>query len=270
MIRINWTKPLVTALFIVLMSFTISGQEESTASIYNDGLALLKSKDYEKGLEMMQKAYSMAVEEGNEQIVGLAKKNGAIAAYNVGNGYRKSESYDLAVEAYKKGIELNPDYSSNYEGVARSLEGKEDLVNAVKYYIMAGQKAFAEDNTDRAESRLKKAEVMIGKTYVADDFETAIKMARAYIEAQPGNPDVNYYLSRSLAEKGQIEEALTYMDKAIELGAQEEVDKYNFYKAEQLEKLGRNSEAAAAYKLVNDEKYKAQADYRVSQIEGSK
>jgi tetratricopeptide (TPR) repeat protein len=257
---------------LLLTAFSVSfinAQDESTASVYNSGLALLKAKNYQDGLVSMQKAYEMATEEGNEQIMSLASKNGAIAANNVGNKQRKVKAYDKAIEAYNKGIELNPEYSSNYEGVARCLESKKDLVNAVKFYIQAGERAIVEENDERAESRFKKAEVLVGKTYVSKDYDTAIEMARSYIVAKPGNADVNYYLSRALSEKGESEEALVFMDKAIELGG-EEVDKFNFYKAELLEALGRNGEAAEAYKLVSDKKYKAQADYRISQINGSK
>lgn len=258
------------ALLLTAFSFTLlSAQEESTASVYNSALAMLKAKDYENGLISMEKALEMATEEGNEQIISLASKNGAIAANNVGNKERKANAFDLAIKAYNRGIELNPDYSSNYEGVARCLESKDDLVNAVKYYIHAGEKALVEENMDRAESRFKKAEVLVGKTYVDKNYDIAIEMARSYINAKPGNADVNYYLSRSLSEKGENEEALVYMDKAIDLGG-EEVDKFNFYKAELLEVLGRSGDAAATYKLVSDAKYKAQAEYRISQIDGSK
>lgn len=254
--------------FCLLLSVSsIVAQDATAAGTYNEGLALLKSKDYENGLAKMEAALALAEADGNEQIIGLSKKNGAVAAYNLGNTKRKSGDHDGALAMYNKGIEMNPSYSSNYEGIGRTQEAKGDKVEAVNSYIMAAKKATDEGKADRAKSRYKKAETLIGKTYVAKNYDMAIGMAKAYIEGAPANADVNYYMSRSLGAKANYSEAIAAMKTAIELKGDAAPDKYTFYLAEQLEKSGAKAEAATFYRKVTEEKYKAQAEYRAGQLE---
>ncbi len=255
---------------VVLLGSTTSvmSQEATTAGTYNEGLALLKAKDYEGGLIKMEKAIEMATADSNDKILGLAQKNGAVAIYNIANTKRKAGAHDEAIMMYEKGIAMNPSYSSNYEGVARAQEAKGDKVTAVKSYILAAQKAAEEGKDSKVVSRYKKAQTLVGKTYVAKDYEKAIEMANAYNEAKPDNADVNYYLSRALAESGDLPSALSAMKKAVELSGDAVPDKFTFYLAEQLEKSGNKAEAAATYRKVSEEKYKAQAEYRAGQLEG--
>ena len=264
---LNILKSSIVTLGLILFISPIYGQEVTAAGAYNEGLGMLKSKDYDNGLVKMEEALSLAEAAGNDQIIGLAKKNGAIAAYNLGNAKRKAGDQDAAMALYNKGIAMNPDYSSNYEGVARSQEAKGEKVTAVKSYILAAQKGDAEGKADRAASRYKKAETLIGKTYVAKDYAMAIEMAQAYTTSAPDNADVYYYLSRSLGSTDKFEEGVTAMKKAMEISGDSAPDKFIFYLAEQLEKSGSATEAAAMYKKVTEDKYKAQAEYRASQLE---
>ncbi len=253
---------------VMLMSVSsITAQDAPTAAgTYNEGLSMLKAKDYENGLAKMEMALELAMAAENEQIIGLAKKNGAVAAYNLGNGKRKAGDHAGAIVLYNKGIELNPNYSSNYEGIGRAEEAKGEKIKAVNSYIMAAKKADAEGKADKVSSRYKKAQVLIGKTYVAKDYDTAISMAEAYNTDAPANADVNYYLSRSFGAMEKYTEGIAAMRKAVELKGGAVPDKYTFYLAEQLEKSGNGAEAKTLYSKVTEEKYKAQAEYRASQL----
>ena len=246
---------------------TISAQEKSVASIYNEGLALLKDKDYAGGLLLMEEALAKAGPD-DEKVVGLAKKNGAIAAYNAGNAERKNGAHDAALEMYNKGIELNPENSSNYEGVARTYEAQGMIPDAVKAYLTAGMKGMEEGKTDRAESRMKKAQTIVGKLFVAKTYEEAIAAGEAFTSMKDDDSEVHYYLSRSFAESGNSEKAVEHADKAVMLAGETGVDKYFYAQATQLEALGRKADAVAAYKKITGEKYKKQAEYKISQLEG--
>ena len=255
-------------IMIMLMGATsVFAQDAPTAAgTYNEGLGMLKAKDYENGLSKMEMALELAMTAENEQIIGLAKKNGAVAAYNLGNTKRKAGDHDGAIALYNKGIELNPNYSSNFEGIGRAEEAKGDKLKAVNSYIMAAKKADAEGKAEKVSSRYKKAEVLIGKTYVAKDYDSAISMAQAYNTDAPANADVNYYLSRSFGAMEKYTEGIEAMRKAVELKGGAVPDKYTFYLAEQLEKSGNAAEAKTLYSKVTEEKYKAQAEYRASQL----
>ena len=201
-------------------------------------------------------------------MMSLAKKNGAVAAYNAGNAERKNKAYDAALELYQKGIELNPDNSSNYEGVARSLEAKGEKIDAVKAYLEAAAKGEAEGKADRAEKRAKKAQTMVGKLFVSKSYADAIAAGEAFVSMKDDDSEVHYYLSRSYAESGDSEKAVASAEKAIALSADAPADKYYYAHATQLEALGKKADAIAAYKMITGEKYKKQAEYKISELGG--
>lgn len=251
---------------LCLFSISTYAQEATAASTYNEGLAMLKAKDYANGLAKMESALALATEGNNEKIIGLAKKNGAVAAYNVGNAARKAKDYDGAMAAYNKGIELNPKYSSIYEGIGRTLEAKGDKLAAVKEYLKAATMAKEEGKEKKVASRLKKVKTLVGKTYVAKDYDLALQMGDEYLKSDDKNADVYYYMARAQQAKKDNEAAATHMAKAIELDGAN--SKYLFYQGEILEAKGDKAGAAAAYKKVTEEKYKKQAEYRAGKLAG--
>jgi len=255
----------------LIFSFVLSStaQEKSVASIYNEGLALLKTKDYEGGLALMEEALAKAGPD-DEKVVGLAKKNSAIAAYNVGNAKRKANDFAGANEMYNKGIANNPSNTSNYEGLARVLDAQGSQLGAAKAYIDAADRALkgAEKSKEKkAASRLKRAKTLIGKLFVAKSYADAISGGEAFLVVNNNEAEVHYYISRSQAESGNPEKAVMHAEQAIANAAAPE-DKYFYAHASQLEKVGKNAEAVESYKKITGEKYKKQADYRISQIGG--
>ena len=82
------------------------------------------------------------------------------------------------------------------------------------------------------------------------------------------NAEVCYYLCRAITESTVTEEAITYADKAISLSGASVDDKYYVAKAKAYEKLSKNDDAIAAYKLVTGEKYKPQAEYKIKELGG--
>ncbi len=251
-----------------LISGSIMAQDaKSAASLYNEGLALLKAKDYAGGLPILESALAKATEEGNDKVIGLAKKNGAKAAYNLGNAKKKSGAADEAIELYKKGIEWSPNYASNYKGLAAATEAKGDKVSAIKMYITAGDKTTASGKAEKASKLYKKARNMVGKIYTSKDYANAIIAGKAFLEMRE-NAEVCYYMCRAITESAASEEAVTYADKAIALSGDTVDDKYYVAKAKAYEKLSKNDDAIAAYKLVTGDKYKPQAEYKIKELGG--
>jgi len=246
----------LSLLGVFLFSFSALAQEKTAASLYNEGLALLKSKNYAEGLTLMEQAVTKAEEGGDEKIVGLGKKNGAVAAYNLGNAQRKAGALEEAMALYQKAATMNPSYSSTYEGIGRTLEAQGKKQEALESYLKAAQMSATAGKSDRAAKRYKKAQTMVGKTYVAKDYDAAIAMGQ------------HYYLSKALGEKGDNETAASHISKAIELAGAEAPGKYYYAQGSQLEKLGKNSEAISAYKKITDDKYKANAAHRITALGG--
>jgi len=253
-------------LFVCTLSVNLNAQEATAAGTYNDGLAMLKAKNYDEGLVKMEKALELATADGDEKIIGLAKKNGAVAAYNAAGAKRKAKSYDEAMTLYNKAIELNPDYSSTYDGIARTLEAQGKKAEAIDNYLKAASMAVTEGKPKRADSRYKKVRTMIGKMYVAKDYDGAIAAGNSFIAVNDKDAEVHYYVSKSLAEKGDNATAVTHITKAITLAGDAAPDKYHYAQGAQYEDLGKKSDAIAAYKKITDAKYKAQADYRIGEL----
>ena len=204
----------------------------------------------------------------DEKVIGLAKKNSAVAAYNVGNAKRKAKDYEGAKMMYNKGLANNPSNTSNLEGLARIFDEQGAQLDATKAYIDAAAKAKAgsEKSKDKkAASRLKRAKTLIGKMFVGKSYSDAIAGGDAYLAVDDKEAEVHYYVSRSHAESGNAEKAVMHAEQAIALAAAPQ-DKYFYAHASELEKLGKNADAIASYQKITGDKYKAQAEYRISQL----
>ena len=123
---------------ILCLAFTLNAQDKTPASAYNDGLAELKAKNYETGLTLMEEALSLSVEGEDDKVIRLAKKNGAVAAYNLAKAHKEAGDLEAAVAMYNKGIELSPENPSNYAGKASVVEDMGDMSAAVEAYIQSG------------------------------------------------------------------------------------------------------------------------------------
>jgi tetratricopeptide (TPR) repeat protein len=215
----------------------------------------------------MEEALAKATEDEDEKVIGLAKKNGALAAYNLGNAKKKEDAVEEAIEAYKKGIEWSPEYAGNYKGLAAAIEAKGDNIEAIKLYLKSGDMTAANGKPKKAERLYNKASNMVGKMYTDDDFSNAIAAGKAFLEMRE-DAEVCYYLCRSFTESTDSEESIIYADKAIELSGDNVDDKYYVAKAKAYEKLNKNDEAIEAYKLVSGDKYKPQAEYKIKELGG--
>ncbi len=258
---------IITSAFLLFTINQGSSQEatEKTASaLYNEGLALLKAKDYAKGLPVLEEALSKAEADGNEQVAGLAKKNGAVAAYSLGNVKRKAKAYDEASALYTKGTVMSPGYSSNYIGLARVLDKQGKKAEAMTQFLEAADIAAAEEKTKKQKEAYKRAKAIVSASYKAKAYDEVISLGETYL-TKDDNADVRYYIGKSLIAQDKHADAITHLDKALALSP-EKKDRIIYAKAQSLEKLGKNADAVAAYKLITDAKYKESADYKVKTL----
>jgi tetratricopeptide (TPR) repeat protein len=259
----SFTLLLVSA--FILGAGQLNGQEAKTASgLYNDGLALLKEKNYADALTTMKEALAKAEADGNEKVIDLAKKNGAVAAYSYGNTKRKANAMDEAMSLYAQGIELNPAYSSNYIGKARAEAGKGMAEQAMTSYMKAIEIATAEGKTKKVDEAKKRAKSLVTSAYNEKKDAEVVSLGKAFL-AGSDNPDVHYYIGKSLMNQDQHSDAVTHFDKAL-VNPPAKKDRIIYAKAQSLEKLGKKSDAVAAYKMITDEKYKANAAHKISTL----
>ena len=263
---------LTTLLLLLGCSIALHAQDDaSAASLYNKGLEMIKAKNYTEALPLMEQAIEAAdpEAEADAKVIKLAKRNGAIAAYYVGNDQRKADDAESALATYDKGIAFSPGFYANYIGRSQALEDLDRTAESVAAYIDAGEVSLKAKKADKAEKMYSKAENIIAVAWGDKKWDATAEYAMAFLEKKQ-SPEVHYYLAYAMKEKGNAEKALEHADKAIEQAGETDASKYYMAKAESLEALGQSDAAVEAYKMVKDAKYSERAKYKVSELSGGK
>lgn len=277
----DFTITRISVLFVFLL-LSVSGfsQEEASAegaaeqpatavSLYNEGLTKLKAKEYGDALPLMVEAIAAAdtTSETDVKVIGLAQKNGAIAAYYLGTQQRKDDQLDEAAETYQLGIEYNSSFYANYIGLAQVLDDKEDKVAAVTAYLKAAEVCGQSPKTqDKVESMENKATNTVIRLFVDKKMDETLAAAEAYL-AQKEATDIYTYQARALQEKGKSQEALAAIEKAeASVSEGDNADMLYFAKGEVHAALGQKDAAIAAFQKAGG-KYADAAKYKVSELE---
>lgn len=232
----------------------------SMASVYNEGLSSLKAKDYDAAFKKFLEVVESADAEADAKVLGLAKKNGASAAYAVGNKAMKDKKLDDAMAKYEMGSKLDPaSYTCAY-GKAKVLaaQGSDEAMDA---YFAAAKLAKEANKTSRAESYIKSSGKIVSKAYFAKDYDATIASATKYLTVAESK-DVRYYAAKALIKNGKGSEAVEHAMKAKELGGVEKEGKFMMVYAEALEAKGDKAGAAKAYAEVPQGKYFESAQYK--------
>lgn len=262
-------KTFVLLVLVFCLGNLAYGQDDASAtSLYNDGLAKLKAKEYAAALPLLEQALEKADPEKDAQVVKLAKRNAAFACYYVANGLRKEKKYDEALEIYEKGIGYSAAVYSNFVGKAQAIDGKGNDTAAVRAYITAAEMTRKAKKEDRADKLLKKAENYAAIAKSKKQWDKAIDCAAIFLESNESAASY-YYLAEGQKGKKKYSDALASIDKALELAA-EDKDKMYFSKAEILEGMGQKTKAVEAYKMVSGETYGERAKYKANQLSGGK
>lgn len=264
------TKLLGALIFFLFMTFAATAQDDaSAASLYNDGLAKLKAKEWPAALELMEQALAAvdSTSETDMKVQSLAQRNGAIAAYYTGTSQRKEEKFEEAVASHDKGIAMNQNFYGNYVGRAMALDAKGDEVQAVTAFLKAAEMAEkSPKNADKAESFYNKAENYAGVAYGKKEYDKSIELAQAFLEMRE-TPDAYYFLAASQFKNGNASDALPSIDKAAEMAADmDDNGKYFMMKGEIHEALGQKADAISAYQQITSGKYLERAKYKIDQL----
>lgn len=265
--------------FLLALSVTGYSQDEGTAeateaaptavSLYNDGLTKLKAKEYDAALPLLVDAIAAAdtTSETDLKVIGLAKRNGSIAAYYLGTSQRKADQMDEAIETYQLGIDYNPDFYANHIGLAQALDDKGDKVKAVGAYMAAAKVCDMSDKTkDKVESMETKATNTVIRLFLDEQVDETLEAAEAYLAIKE-SPDVLTYKAKALAAKGNNDGALTAIGKAADMADQAaNKDLVYFTKGEIHQALGQSSDAIASYKMAGG-KYADAAKYKITELE---
>ena len=252
---------------ITLISFQLATAQDapSAASLYNEGLAKAKAKEYVAALDLMYKAKSALGEtEADEQVKKLVQTNGPKAAYGAGNVHLRAGDLEAAISAYEKGIEFNPDMYTNYVGKAQAMEKKGMVAESISTYILASKIAKTAGKADRAKSYSDKAVNIIAVAEGKEEWDNTKKYAESFL-TEKENGDVLYYLASAQMNSNDLSSAVTTIGKAIAAGGAKP-NNFQYLKGQIHEKLGQKDLAIAAYKMVKGGKYIEMAKYNADQL----
>jgi tetratricopeptide (TPR) repeat protein len=193
-------------IFICLcISFSFQITQAQTAKDYfNTGLDLYKNKQYEKAIQILNKAIKMdpdylyayqvrgnsfyALRQYDDAFNDYAdaidiEPNNAINCYNFGNVYGVLKIYDTAIMNYDKAIKLKPDYANAYGARGGAYNNLQMFDRAIsdfnKALLFDSTAAFVYNNRGLAYSSIGQYDLSV------NDFKKAISMdvnkERAYV-----------------------------------------------------------------------------------------
>lgn len=153
---------------------------------------LLKSKN-----ESLQNDYKKSVEKLNAEELFLKGKK----AYS-------DKFYEIAIEHYKKAIEIDSKYTSAYNNLGLCYFEKEKYEEAILNY----QKALELDPKDAGIWQ------NLGGVYASkENYEKAIYFLQKSIELDPNYADAYYNLALAYAQSDNLKQALRWFKKSNEL-----------------------------------------------------
>ncbi len=263
----NWKKWVFVFIVAIGATFTMQAQDATATTLYNEGLASLKSKDFQTGYDKTKAALTAAIAEENEQITGLAKKNLAKASYYLGLQKLKAKSVDEAMSLFDEGIEANPEYSAIYKGKAKGLNAKGQSVEAINAYFKSAELSEKAGKTEKSAKTIKQAVSIVSKLYSGKKYGKAIEAGKAFLAVKESHK-VHYYVAKSFEKKKDKTNALTHINKAVELAGAEISDKYYWAQGNIAESAGKKTVAISAYKKITDAKYKENATFKIKELGG--
>jgi choline-sulfatase len=153
--------------------------------------------------------------------------------------------HDLALDAYRHIIQLEPNDPAGFAGAAEVLLKERRLEDArMRALEAAGAAADKTEGLAAAHQLLARIEL------ARHDAEGAREQADLAYQADPSVPLPAFVEARLLYDRGMFEEALKWFDRAIEAGKQPEatpVPDLYFYAGDALARLNRHADAEALF-----------------------
>lgn len=232
-------------LFLGIPALTASPQSSSTPPA--DLSAQNPDPSKKADLLLIRKMYAEAIVEYRKALE--LKPQDFTVQNKLGIAYQQAQDYPQALKAYQKAVKLNPKYIEAINNLGTVYYSQKNYKKSIKYY----KKAIALDpgfatafhNMGAAYFSIEKYE----DGYKA--YQEAFRLDPSILERTSTGGTVkttggnqakqNFYLAKIYAASGNLERAITYLQKAHESG---------FKDFEQLEK------DPAFEKVILDERYK--------------
>ena len=216
------------------------------------GDTLPDPKDKVGVLEKYRKAVTLAARRDYEGAIvglrGILRDNATMADVwqQVGNLLMRVDRPEQALTAYKRFVALKPTQSNGLVAVAATLLRLQRLDEARQHAQLAVKVAAPHERLARASAHEMLAKIALA----ARDGETARREAKLAQDEDPSLPMPLYVQALQLHTAGRYGEALPlFAEAAKQVNARTlTITELYFYLGDTLARLGRNSEAEAAFK----------------------
>ena len=175
----------------------------------------------------------------NYQKVIAINPDDAFIYISVGSIYENQGKYKDALEAYNKALDIFPEYKYNYFNIGNVQYQLGNYKEAVKNYS-----AFLETYSGHSEAREN-----LANSYLAvKDYVNAEKQYQIIYDKNPDSFKDQYGYGISLLNTNQPDKAITFLEKAIEIDADN--DAAHLGLAQAYQDLGKNDVAYQQYQIV--------------------
>jgi len=203
-------------------------QQKSVKDYYNLGIEAIKQEDYNEAIFNFEQALMLDDDLEQDKIY-----------FSLGNAYYYKKEYDRAIEAYKRSIDINPDYKV-YNNIGITYAKKENYKQAINYYKKSivnnpnNSNSFYNlalsykkiNDCKNALKNYKKAlkydknsyfsYINIGNIYFdVNKYESAIKYYKKAIRIDDKKYQAYYNLGNIHYEKKDFKNAIIYYKEAI-------------------------------------------------------
>lgn len=193
-------KKIVLTLAVVLASFGFAKAQdmETAVNLYNEAGTLVNEGSYEEALPKFLECLEMAKGLGEEavNVVGDCQDIIPQIYKKIGEAAAEASNYDVALESFKKVVELATEYDNNADAAERAAE----LIP--KMYMAKG-----------------------GSLLNAKNFAEAAEAFKNAVEADETNTTALLRLGIALAGAGESDSAIVVFNRASEAGAEKEANK---------------------------------------------
>lgn len=244
--------------------------DPGAAEKYNEGLDLLKAKNYEKALSVFLEASKLASAAGDKGTSTKADSYAYRLCYNVGVGYHKDGNFAKALEYFDRGIKLEPGYYKNYKGKAAVYKAQGNESAAMETYIKTGEVATASGELEERTKARAQAEGFVAAALQEKDYEKVIANGNTFLQYLE-TADVHYYMAHASNQLDKYQDALNHAEKALalETGSRAQKAKIHFEKAEAHKNLAQFQLALQSYSEAAYGDFKQRAEHEIEVLAGS-
>lgn len=259
-------------LLMLLASPAVAQEDYKVA--YNEGLEAAKVNNLEEARSKFLAARLGALAADDEELTRKSSYYVAQINNRLGNAALKEGNNDRALNYYKEGVELYPEYIRNQYSAGLALKRLGRMDEALEAW-----KAAAEAQGDRRTSLAAEGAIRDHFIYqassavsrsgaLARDADRALAALEHSLDFVEPNADYHYYRAVALHIKGQFAEAVAAADEALSMhnGSRADAAKIYFTKGEAHVGAGNRDAAREAFENAAFGSYKASAEHYLSTL----